>query len=75
MVWTEQKLNLLASEYARVGYVPGPDAPAFPPEDVTPDDWLICLYIVPDGVGRQAYDVALSLAVLFKGGSPERSDS
>jgi hypothetical protein len=70
MPWDEHQLDRLASVYARVGYVPGPGAPVLPPDDIPPAHWFLCLYLVPDGVGQQAYEVAVKLADLLGARTP-----
>ena len=67
MGWSEQQCVRLLREYARIGYVPGGDAPLLPPADIAPADWFIFLYLVPDGVGQNGYEVALKLAGLLGG--------
>jgi len=63
--WSEQQRVRLADEYARIGYVPGEQWPA-PPPNLTPDELLTMFASIPDGAGRRGYMDALA-----KLGTPE----
>lgn len=54
MAWSDAQRQNLASEYARIGYVPGERWPAPPPE-LSPEELLALFARIPDGAGRAGF--------------------